>query len=158
MSEKRHRVRLSEEDHQILVKLVNTGKEKARKITRARILLLSDDGPHGKAKTDEQIAEALHISVSFVASTRRRFCLAGMERALNDRARSGQPPRLSGRQEARLTALACSKPPEGHAAWTLRLLADRMVELKIVDRLSHETVRQALKKTTSSRGKRSSGV
>ena len=158
MSEKRHRVRLSEQDHQTLVKLVNTGKEKARKITRARILLLSDEGPRGKAKSDEQIAEVLHISLSFVASTRRRFCLAGMERALNDRARSGQPPRLSGRQEAQLTALACSKPPEGHTGWTLRLLADRMVELKIVDRVSHETVRQALKKTISSRGKKSSGA
>lgn len=158
MSEKRHRIRLSQQDHQLLVKLVNTGKGKARRITRARILLLSDEGPHGTAKSDEQIAEALHISVSFVESTRRRFCLVGMERALNDRPRSGQPPRLSGRQEAQLTALACSKPPEGHIAWTLRLLADRMVELKIVDRLSHETVRQALKKTTSSRGKRNSGA
>jgi len=157
MSEKRHRIRLSQQDHQALIKLVNTGKEKARKITRARILLLSDEGAYGAARPDEQIAEAL-ISLSFVASTRRRFCLAGMGNPLNDKPRPGQPPRLSGRQEAQLTALACSKPPEGHTAWTLRLLADRMVELRIVQRLSHETVRQALKKTTSSRGKRSSGA
>jgi transposase len=147
MSEKRHRVRLSKAVHQKLVRFVNTGKGKARTITRARILLMTDEGPRRKGKSDKHIAEALHISLSFVESTRRRYCLSGLGTALHDRPRSGQPRRLSGRQEAQLTALACATPPAGHIAWTLRLLADQLVELKIVDRISHETVRQVLKKT-----------
>jgi transposase len=147
MSEKRHRIRLTKAVHQRLVKLVNTGKGKARTITRARILLMADEGPRREGKSDKQIAEALQISLSFVESTRRRYCLSGLNDALHDRPRSGQPRRLSGRQEAQLTVLACASPPEGRIAWTLRLLAGRLVELKIVDRISHETVRQALKKT-----------
>jgi transposase len=116
----------------------------------ARILLKADASEGGPAWTDERIADALETSADTVARERRRFVEDGMEVALMAK-KPGKPRRrvLDGRAEARLVALSCSEPPEGRGSWTLRLLADRMVELGHVEGLSHETVRRTLKKTPS---------
>jgi transposase len=111
--------------------------------------LQSDEAEGGPRRTDEQIGSALDASTRTVERVRERFVEQGLEAALLPRpSRRVYARKLDGRQEARLIALACSKPPAGKARWTLRLLADEMVELEVVDSLSHETVRQALKKTS----------
>ena len=127
-------------------RLVKTGIAKAREILWARIILLTDGSSRGKAKTDPEIAKELDVRIRAVAATWERYVAGGLDRALKDLPRSGQPRRLSGKQEAKLIALTCSDPPEGHARWTIRLLTDQMVELGIVERIGRETVRQALTK------------
>lgn len=150
---KKYIVTLSEEERQELQSLVTRGKAAARKLTHARILLKADSGPESAGWSDEQIACSLDLHRTGVEEVRQRFVLEGMEAALNRR-----PPRreyrrkLDGRGEAQLVALACSRPPEGYARWTLRLLADKMVELEYVDSVARETIRRTLKKTKSSRG------
>ena len=126
--------------------LVRRGKHSSRKVTRARILLLAAD-----SATDEQIVAALSTGFATVERTRKRFVEEGLG-CLKERARRGQARKLTGKQEAHLVALACSTPPEGRARRTLSLLADKVVELQFADSIARETVRQALKKTTSSRG------
>jgi transposase len=147
---KRYVVRLTDEERESLEVLVRRGRAHARKLLYARILLKSDASEGGPAWTDERIAEALETSADTVARERRRFLEDGLEVALMPR-KPGRPRRrvLDGRAEARLVALSCSKPPEGRGSWTLRLLADRMVELGVVEGVSHETVRRTLKKTPS---------
>ncbi len=140
-------VRLSSEARQDLKRLVSTGSGKARMLTRARILLLSDEGPEGPSKPDAQIVESLGVCSPTVASIRKRFAQEGLESALHERPRPGQPIKFDGKAKAHLTALACTDPPEGHARWTLRMLADKAVEVGLAQSLSHETVRQVLKKT-----------
>jgi transposase len=103
------------------------------------------------------IAQTLSITTMPVYTVRRRFQTEGLG-ALYDRPRPGKPRKLDGKAEARLTAIACSEPPKGHERWTVRLLADRLVELDIVDSISHKTVWETLKKTTSSRGRSTSGA
>jgi transposase len=149
---KKYKVVLLEEERLFLERFVKTGSAKAREILRARILLLTDLSPRGKGKTDPEIAEELDVCLRTVAATRERYVAGGLERALKDLPRSGQPRRLSGKQEAKMVALACSDPPEGHSRWTIRLLADQMVELGIAERVGRETVRQALKKMNLSLG------
>jgi transposase len=122
-------------------------------LTRARILLLSDGG-----KTDAQIAEALGIGRSTVERTRQKYAQEGLEVALSEKPRPGAKPKLDERQRAYLVALACSEPPQGREHWTMQLLADRLVELGMVEEISDETVRRTLKKTRSSRGRRNTGV
>lgn len=153
MSKKKYLVDLSDDERQSLLELIKKGKTRARKITRARILLLADAG-----QSDEEIAAALHTGISTVARTRKRFVEGNLEFALNERARPKRVGKLDGKAHALLVATACSTPPEGYARWTMQLLADRLVELKVVDSLSDETVRLALKKTNSSRGRKSSGA
>lgn len=122
-------------------------------MNRARVLLKADAGPEGPAWSDEQIREALDLSRTTVYNLKKRFAAEGLEGALYDRPHPN--PRahlLDGRGEAKLLALACSTAPEGSSRWTLRLLADKMVELEYVESISHETVRQTLKKTKSNRG------
>jgi transposase len=136
-------VDLSDNERQTLLKLVKSGSDSARKMNRARILLLADDG-----KSDEVIADALKVGVATVERTRRKLVEDGLTVALNDRPRPGRQPKLDGNQRAYLTALACSQPPDGQLRWTLKLLAGRLVELGIVDTISTEPVRQALKKVT----------
>lgn len=148
----KYRVMLPEKERKLLARFVKTGKAKAREILRARILLAADSGESGKHKCDRQIAGELDVCLRTVAATRERYAAGGMERALKDLPRSGQPRRLEGRQEAKLTALACSQPPEGRDRWTIRLLTDKVVELGIAERVGRETVRVTLKKTNSSRG------
>jgi transposase len=149
---KKYKVVLAEKERLFLERFVKTGSAKAREILRARILLLTDLSPRGKGKTDPEIAEELDVCLRTVAATRERYVAGGLERALKDLPRSGQPRRLSGKQEAKMVALACSDPPEGHSRWTIRLLADQMVELGIAERVGRETVRQALKKMSLSLG------
>ncbi len=148
---KKYLVRLTDQERSQLEMLVRRGKAHARKLLYARILLKADtDGPD--RWTDERITEALKVSTATVARERRRFCEDGLEVALMPK-KPGRPRRrvLDGRAEAQLIALSCSDPPpEGRERWSMRLLADRMVELGYVDGLSHETVRRTLKKTASS--------
>lgn len=147
MAKKIYVVDLDEEERPFLLQFIKSGEHSARKINRARILLLADEG-----KTDKEIAEALHTSVSTVQRTRQRFVEGNLEYALNERPRPGGQRKLAGKGEAVLIALAKSEPPEGRKSWTLQLLADRLVELKVVDDVSYETVRRELKKTVSSLG------
>jgi len=151
--EKRYRVTLTEEERQDLRKMVSTGKAAAKKLVRSRILLLADQSELGCAKSDPEICEALGCGRATVERVRKQFVEDGLEITL-------QPPRsqriyerrLDGKAEAHLIALTCGAPPEGRARWTLRLLADHMVALEHVESVSHETIRQTLKKTNSSRG------
>lgn len=145
MSRKSYCVKLSEHERQNLQKIVESGKDKARKITRCRILLLADKG-----KTDQEISDALGVCLATIFNIRRRYSKQELERAIGEAARSGQPPKFKGKTMAKITAIACSKPPEGRAKWSLRLLADRVVELDIVDSISYVSVHNILKKTNSS--------
>jgi transposase len=149
---KKYRVFLNNKERNYLKKLVNTGTDKARKLTRARILLSSDESPHGPSKKDREIIEALGVCARTVAVTRERFAQGDIEEALNEKPRSGRPREFTGRDEARLTLIACSDPPEGRNRWSVRLLADKLVELEVVDSISRESVRKYLKKGISSRG------
>jgi hypothetical protein len=153
---KRYVVELTKAERERLLKLVSSGTAPARMLNRARVLLKADaEGPD--RWTDERIAGALETSVATVGRVRKRFCRQGLEaaleRSLPDRVYERS---LDGRAEAHLIALACSGPPEGRDRWSMRLLADKAVELGIVEAISHETVRKALKKTncvpTSSKG------
>jgi transposase len=144
---KKHIVALSVAERRRLQQIIHSGAGAARRLAHARILLKADH--QGEAWTDEQIADALEIGLSTVERVRHRYAQEGLEAALEHRP---QPPRprlrtLDGAGEAHLTQLACSTPPEGHAHWTLRLLADRMVQLHYVAAISHESVRRSLLKT-----------
>lgn len=146
-------VRLNAAEREALEGLVNKGKVAAAKRKRAHILLKADAHAAGPAWTDEQIAEALDVSVATIHRTRQAYVGPGLEVALARQRPTGRQFRkLDGAQEARLVTIACSPPPEGQARWTLQLLADQMVTLEIVDAIGKETVRRTLKKTTSSRG------
>jgi len=158
VARKEYRVRLRSRERKELTDLVRKGVGKARMINRARILLMADESRGGRGKTDEEIAEILGVALGTIATVRRRYCAEGMRKALTERSRSGQPKKLGAREEAMLTTLVCSTAPEGHSRWTLRLLADRMVELEQVESISHETIRRTLKKTSSSRGSGSTGA
>ena len=147
---KKYIVRLSCGERRDLKKLTSTGKAAAHRITRARILLLADEGSEGSAWKDEQVAEAVDMTVQAVEKIRKRFVTEGLEAAVNRKKQAypSRPRLLDGRQEAKLVAVCCSAPPEGRSRWTLQLLADQMVALEIVDSISRETVRQTLKKTS----------
>lgn len=150
---KKYIVELTAQERSQLRALVRSGKARARRLAHARILLLADDG-----LTDEEIAASLHAGRSTVERTRKRLVEEGLESALSDRPRPGKAPKLNGKQEALLVALACSEPPAGRTRWTMQLLANRLIELKVVDSIVDETVRRVLKKTTSSRGRKSNGA
>jgi hypothetical protein len=122
-------------------------------LTHARILLKANQGQAGPGWTDAAIAVAVEVNPAIVARARQQYVTAGLDAALQRKPPARQyHRRLDGAQEAHLAALACSAPPQGHKRWTLRLLADRLVELQVVETVSYETVRQALKQTASSRG------
>lgn len=150
---KKYPVVLSHTERDHLKRLIASGTAPARKLTHARILLKADEGSEeGAGWVDERVADAVESSQPTVARIRRQYCEEGLEAALNRRAPNRHYHRkLDGEQEARLVALACSEPPEGQARWSLRLLADKMVELEIVEEdISYQTVRRTLKKTNSS--------
>lgn len=150
---KRHIVMLTQDQRQQLNSLIAAGIAKARTLAHARILLKADQGPQGPGWKDEDIAAALEVSHPTVERVRQRFSQEGLEAALHRRPPNRQYQRkLDGHQEAHLIALACGSPPEGKARWSLRLLANRMVELAYVDTLSYETVRRTFKKTNLSPG------
>ena len=151
--EKRYRVTLSGEEQAGLEKLVSTGKAAAKKLVRARILLLANEAEGGAALSDPEIVAALGCGRATVERVRKQFIEEGPEATLSPKPSTRVlERRLDGQAEAHLIALACGPPPAGRARWTLRLLADRMVTLEHVESLSHETVRRTLKKTYSSRG------
>jgi hypothetical protein len=150
---KLYRVRLTAEERAQLQDLLSKGKAAARTLRHARILLKADEGVAGPRLTDEDIADALDVNRSTVERVRVRCVEEGFEAALRPRpSRQLHPRKLDGVQEAHLVTLACSPAPKGRGKWSLRLLADKLVELQIVNDISHETVRQTLKKTNSSLG------
>ena len=147
---KRYVIRLSEGERNRLTALVSKGKAAARKRLHASVLLKADVSAAGAGWTDRQIVEALGVGERTVQAIRQRCVEEGLDAAL-ERKKQCRPSRqriLDGAKEARLVALCCGKVPSGQARWTLRLLADELVRLEIVDSVSHETVRQALKKTS----------
>jgi len=150
---KRYIVTLTAEDRQGLHDLIDAGKAAAKKLAHARILLKADAADGGPAWPDHRIAEAIEVSTATIERVRQRFVEQGLDAALvrKPQARPSRLPTLDGRAEARLIALACSAPPEGRAAWTMQLLADKLVELEVVDSISDETVRKVLKKTRTAR-------
>jgi transposase len=156
--EQRYIVRLTASERTELERLIAAGTAPPRKLMHARILLKADRGPGGPAWVDTAIAEAVEVSQPTIARVRRQFIEQGLDAAVSRR-----PPRreyrrkLDGAQEAHLIALACGTPPAGQARWSLRLLADRMVELEHVESVSYQTVRRVLKKTTSNPGSGGSG-
>lgn len=148
--QKRYVVELTEDERETLKKLISRGSAPARMLNRARILLKADTGKHseGEALTDEGIARMLETSAATVGRVRTRLFRQGLDAALERSAPDRVYERsLEGRAEAHLIALACSDPPSGRARWSLRLLAEKAVELGMVENLSHETVRKTLKKT-----------
>jgi transposase len=148
-----YRVELTEQERAELRGLVGSGTAPARMLTRARILLKADHGEGGPGWSDAAAAGALDVNTSTVLRVRRQFATEGLAATLaRKRPDRVYERRLDGRQEAHLVALACGAPPEGRARWTLRLLAGELVRLEVVEEVSHETVRQALKKTHSGRG------
>jgi transposase len=148
---KKYPVILSQTERDDLKRLIATGTAPARKLTHARILLKADESTEGASWVDEKVADAVEVSQPTVARVRRQYFEEGLEAALNRRPPKREYHRkLDGEQEARLVALACSQPPEGDARWSLRMLADRLVELEIVEDVSYQTVRRTLKKTRSS--------
>jgi transposase len=146
MPKKKYIVDLSADEREQLQQLLRRGKTSSRKLTRARILLKASDGC-----TDDEIVAALNVGVATVERIRKRFVESGLD-AINERPRPGKKPKLGTKAQARLIAEACSKAPDGRKHWTLQLLADRVVQLKLADSCSYETVRRTLKKTSSSLG------
>lgn len=144
---KKYVVDLNEEEKEQLEELTTKGTSGARKIRRAHILLLANEG-----LIDKEIARAMNAAVTTVERVRKRFVEEGVESALSERSRPGAKRKLDGRREAYLVALACSDPPEGKKRWSMQLLADRLVEVGVVEEISDETVRRTLKKGTLSRG------
>jgi transposase len=150
---KKYRVTLTAEEREQLTALISKGKAAARTLTHARILLKVDETEGGPAWKDAAVCAALDVGLCTVMRVRERCVEEGLDAALRPRPSAYvQPRKLDGHLEAQLVTLACSEAPQGHARWTLRLLADRMVQLGYVAEVSHETVRQTLKKTSSSRG------
>ena len=153
MSEKKWVVDLSAEEREELRGLIRKGKAAARRLTRAHILLLADEG-----RTDEEIATALHTNRSTAERVRHRFVEEGLEAALSERSRPGAEPVLDAHSEAVLLALACANPPEGRTAWSMQLLADELVQRGVVGGISDETVRRVLKKRNWRPGCASAGA
>ena len=147
MSLKKYRVKLTKDERNDLRKLISQGKAAARKLVHARILLHADEASEAGSLKDTDIAKAVYCSRLTVERIRKRFVVEGIESALNPKVQKRhRPKKLDGEAEAFLIATACSPAPEGRSDWTLQLLADRLVECKIVDSISGEAIRQTLKK------------
>ena len=142
MSHEKYVVNLDDDERKVLTDLIKKGTEKARRISRAHVLLLANED-----KSDATITATLHTSVSTILRTRKRFVEGNVAGALNDQPHPKRGTKLDGKGRALLVATACSTPPEGRAKWTLQLLAERLIELKVVETISDETVRLELKKT-----------
>jgi transposase len=146
-------VRLTEEEREQLLTVVRRGKVAAAKRRRAQVLLKADAGPEGSGRTDQETSEALDVSVGLVHDVRQAYVEQGLSAALERKPKSRHRARkLDGEQEARLIALACGPAPKGRARWTLRLLADQLVELEIVEAIGKDAVRSVLKKTSLNPG------
>jgi len=149
---KRYRVTLTDPERERLERLTRKGTASVRMVRRAQTLLLASE-----ERTDEEIVKALRIGVATVERIRRRFVEEGLEASLRERPRPGARPKLGPKERAYVVALACTKPPEGRHRWTMQMLADRLVELEMVPDITDEAIRLLLKRTSSSRGSRSSG-
>jgi transposase len=151
---KKNSIVLTSEQRRDLEALISAGQAPARKITHARILLKADCGPQGPRWSGRQIHEALDVGETTVRRVRHSFAQGGLQAALTRRPQAPRPEKrkLDGEQEAHLIALMCNQPPQGYERWSMRLVADKLVELEIVESVSHETVRHVLKKTPSNRG------
>jgi transposase len=147
----KYRVTLTEQEREVLKNIVTAGKGAARKLLHARILLLTDMGEHGGHRSDDEITGALEVGRSTIYRVRERFVEDSLEAALAPRKMPRRPDKIKiqGEAEKKLMALACSDPPQGRCRWTMELLADRIVQLGVVEKISQETVRRALKKMTS---------
>ena len=147
----KYRVTLTEQERVALKKLVSAGKGAARKLVHARILLRTDRGEWGQHRSDDEISDTLGVSLSTIHRVRERFVEDSLEASLVPRKMPRRPEKvkIQGEAEKKLIALACSDPPEGRCRWTMELLADRIVQLGVVKKISQESVRQALKKMTS---------
>jgi transposase len=146
---KRYPVVVSEAERAYLEQLLAAGSAPTRKLMHARVLLKADEGPGGPSWVDQAIAEAVEVSQPTIARIRRQYVEQGLEAALNRRApRREYRRKLDGEQQAQVVVLACSSPPQGRDRWSLRLLADKLVELEVVDRISYQTIRRLLKKTS----------
>jgi transposase len=161
------KIHLAEGEQDHLKELVSTGRERARVLTRARILLLAADlssghGIGGKghrlSTSNHDIAAVLQVSDRTVSRTRQRYVVEGLEAALYDRRRTGRPVEITGETEAKVAMIACSAPPEGRDHWTLQLLADKMVELEYIEHISDVAVMKVLKKTGCVLGRSKSGA
>ena len=144
---KKYVVTLSAAQRAELGSLIRKGTTSARVLARARVLLLASEG-----WTDDQVATSVHVGTTTVERLRKRFVEEGLDATLHERPRAGGTPKLDGKQEALLVALAWSEPPQGRTKWTMQLLADKLVTIGTVDTISDETVRRVLKKTISNRG------
>ncbi len=153
------KVVLAREEREQLEKVIKSGKQTKRKFNRATILLLADEGHEGPALTDQEISNKLDVSLSTVSRVRKLFITQGnIDEVLNfNHNKAGRPPKIDGNVQANLIALACSAPPKGRCRWTLKLLADQLVELKVVDSISSMAVGTALKKTNLNLGSAKSG-
>ena len=147
MSTKKHLVELSSQQRKKLKALSQRGKVSARKLNRARLLLLADENrPKGKM-TDAQIADILSVGLATIGRIRHRFAKEGLDAALEEKPRCGRPAKFSGDDRAKVTALVCSTPPSGHGQWSMRLIASKLVELDFVQSITHTSVANILKKT-----------
>ena len=148
MSAKKYQVELSRKQRKQLKALSSRGNVSARKLNRARVLLLADENRPKGPMTDAMIHQILDVSLSTIARIRRQFSTDGLSEALDEKPRPGRPIKFGGDQRAKVTALACTTPPEGNSQWSLRLIADRVVELEFVESISYTSVRTILKKTS----------
>ena len=146
-------IKLTAEDRDYLTQFIRRGKSSARSLARARILLMADEGYSNK-----EIVEVIKVSRPTVNHIRKRYCQEGLDSAINEKPRSGAPPKIDGTIESQVILLACSKPPEGKSTWTLKLLADKLVELEVIESISIMTVQRILKKARPSLGRRLDGV
>jgi transposase len=159
MPAKVYKVTLSDEEKSFLTSLTSKGKGAAQKLNHAYILLKADQSENGPGWDDQKISESFNVSVPTVERIRKTFVQEGLEAALHRQAPCRtRSLKFDGEKEAHLITLACSEPPDGHSRWTLRLLADKMVELNYFDELSYETVRQVLKKTNLNLGSKNNGA
>lgn len=154
----RYKVTLTQDEHEQLKKVLGKGSHSSQQYRNACILINSNEGPYGQKLNNEQIAQVLQINTKTVERVKQRFVEEGFESCMDRKPYPKQgPKKTDGDFEAHLIALSCSEAPEGYARWSLRLLADKMIELKYTDSISHETVRQVLKKTKLNRGESKAG-
>ena len=145
----RYKVTLTKQEREELLSILNKGKHTSQQFKNACILLNSDEGEYGDKLVNEQIAKVLHVNTKTVERLKQRFVEEGFEACIERKQYPlGKTSKMDGAFEAHLVAISCSKAPEGYARWSLRMLADKMVELKYADSVSHETIRRVLKKTS----------
>lgn len=150
MRKKKYHVRLSPDERKSLLDIISKGSAPAKAIRRASILLAADENDAGGGKSEAEIAELFHVHLNTVHTTRKQYSENGLDAAVKRKKRETPPvePKITGEVEAKIIALGCSAPPEGRARWTLRLLADKSVELQYIDSISHVSVMSLLKKRT----------